>query len=193
METTGTKWFASLQNHVRKLRAEHPLPRREALSAAEEWQCRIIGGSLIRWLNDHGPRMLQERRMLARTMHVEEDPCIVFTSSVPGLVAAQEIIGLDDEGIVYLGDDEFEAWSKDHADDEYRWHVHVWSHFTESLPSRLRQEAQESFPLPEGHVYWLHAEGTMWGKLAGRGGDHLWQWDGEKPTLLEEALRTWVS
>jgi len=52
--------------------------------------------------------------------------------------------------------------------------------------SRLREHGV----LP-GESYWLHKEGTMYGELFGRGGSHLWKWDGSEPTLLEECFEQW--
>ncbi len=53
-------------------------------------------------------------------------------------------------------------------------------------------------PVADGGSPWLHKVGTMCGQLFGRGGGHLWKWDGQEYTLLEEGesvglLRFWQS
>jgi hypothetical protein len=186
-------WFQRLQEHSQKCREALPIPDRHAISAAQEVQCQIVGGSLISWLQDTGPQFLTERRVLAKMMKVSPDPGVVFTSNMPGLVAAAEILGNDHEGIEYLLEDEYAQWIGQSPDATYRWHVHVWSRFRERVEPEFEKKAKQEHPLPPGCTYWQHTEGTMWGKLAGRGGDHLWQWDGTKPELLEEAFTHWVS
>ena len=51
----------------------------------------------------------------------------------------------------------------------------------------------ENYPIGSGESYWLHKEGTMCGESFGRGGDHLWKWNGSQPVLLEESINQWVS
>ncbi len=125
-------------------------------------------------------------------LDVDRDPAIVFTSNVPGLVAARELIGPDHERVLYLKEEEFADAPADLADPAYHWCIHFWSYFGEVKPS-LEAEARIKYPIPTGSIYWQHIEGTMWGINAGRGGDHLWCWNGHEPELLEEAISTWVS
>ena len=83
------------------------------------------------------------------------------------------------------------AVRKRHPELGYRWHVHTWSFFAGISPEVADRAKQ--YPLGEGESYWLHEEGTMCGDLFGRGGGHLWKWDGREPVLLEEAIEQWVS
>ncbi len=78
-------------------------------------------------------------------------------------------------------------------DEEHRWHVHFWSFFLDEAQPGFLKIGCRKYPIPTSCVYWQHIEGTMWGRLAGRGVDHLWKWDGAEPVLLEEALTHWVS
>ena len=93
MPKTSNKqdWQSALTEHFDRECSAHPLPERAQLSKAEEYQCRSLGGTLIVWLERHGPRLLQEREVLRRSFEVESDPAIVFTSTVPDLVAAKQI------------------------------------------------------------------------------------------------------
>ena len=186
-------WFANLRQEVLGLRKRTPLPPIVGLNEAEEWQRRIIGGSVIAWLEQHGPAFLRERKVLHKTMNVDPDPGIVFTSNIPGLLAAQEIIGDGGQEVVYLHEKEFQRWLKKNPDPEYRWHVHFWSFFREPVDKILAAKFKKAYPMDKNFSCWQHSEGTMWGVLAGRGGDHLWQWDGVEPRLIEEAFHSWVS
>jgi len=186
-------WFANLRQEATDLRKRIPLPSITDLSGAQEWQRRIIGGSVVAWLEHHGPAFLRERQVLHKLMSVDSDPGIVFTSNIPGLLAAQEIIEDDGQGVVYLHEKEFQRWLRKNPDREYRWHVHFWSFFREPIDKKFVARFTQAYPLGKGSSYWQHSEGTMWGVLAGRGGDHLWKWDGVEPQLLEEAVQTWIS
>jgi hypothetical protein len=191
MDEKGQQWFDGLRTFATECRDRRPLIARDALSFAEEMQCRIIGGSLIAWLEKHGPCRLQERAVLASLQGWEKDPFFVFTSEQSGLVAASEILKEGSNTTVLLYPDEFANWLQGHPDQEYRWHVHTWSYFA-SLDADMAQRAGK-YPLAAGETYWLHKEGTMCGSLFGHGGDHLWKWNGKEPTLLEEWFDKWVS
>lgn len=130
---------------------------------------------------------------MSRLTGLSEEPGIVFTSDVAGLLAAVEIIGDDAPGTVCLLDEEFRRILRDHPDERLCHHVHFWSIFDERLEAEALGQATSDHPISKGFVYWLHREGTMWGPLAGRGVDHLWSWDGTEPELIEEAFATWVS
>lgn len=192
LNTLAQDWLHGLKRHIEQCRHDTPLPNRDDLSEIEEVQCKIVGGSILNWLRRYGSEFLQERQVLAPMLGVSPEPAIIFTSNVPGLVAANVIFQGCPEQYVFLLDDELRGWLKEHSDDEYRWHVHFWSAFRE-MSTELIESAVKKYPLPTGSSYWLHREGTVWGKLAGRGVDHLWQWDGQTPTLLEEAFMSWIS
>jgi hypothetical protein len=129
--------------------------------------------------------------MFADWENWEKEPFIVFTSEQPGLVAAREILEDESERIAFLYPTEFVEWNKSHPDENFRWHVHTWSFFA-PLDSETKKKATQ-YPLAAGETYWLHKEGTMCGPLFGRGGDHLWKWNGNEPELLQECLNQWVS
>jgi hypothetical protein len=191
MTEAGIDWFDEVRCDARGFRRSHPLAARDSLSMKDEMQCRIIGGSLIQWLEKYSPRLLQERSVLAKLKGWESDPFVVFTSEQPGLIAASEILKGKASKIVFLYPDEFTKSTKSYPDPDYRWHVHTWSYFTTLDADELQRAAK--YPLAPGETYWLHKEGTMCGPLFGRGGDHLWKWNGEKPVLLEECFNQWVS
>jgi hypothetical protein len=183
-----TAWAARLRQYSTTCRSRTPLPSRKSLRPKAEWQCRIVGSSLRQWLPQVGPRFLQERAVLGPMLELDAEPLLVFTSDVPGLVAAQEILGPEPERAVCLLVEEYDALPRRLADPDCRWHVHVWSFFRPSVHRGFRAWARERYPLPKGSRYWQHSEGTLWGALAGRSVDHLWNWDGKEATLLEEAF-----
>lgn len=197
MNDNGKNWFDGLTQFVAECRVKRPVANRDDLSSEQEVQCRIIGGSLIAWLEKYGPDLLQERVFLARSpmadrfQNCQEDPFIVFTSEQPGLVAAREILEEGPATIAFLYPDEFSEWLIDHPDAEYNWHVHTWSFFT-PVDADTAIKA-EKYSIAPGESYWLHKEGTMCGHLFGRGGDHLWKWNGHEHVLLEECINEWVS
>ncbi len=192
MNEAGRRWFERLKNQIGEHRSVRPIIDRQSLSTAEEMQCRIIGGSLIRWLTDYGPELLQERCVLSELMDVEEDPYIIFTSTAPGLVAAGEILQDGPSHIVFLYIEEFDEWLRREPDRDYRWHVHFWSYFDENLNEEISKKAKQ-YQLKENEQYWLHKEGTRLGPLFGRGADHLWRWNGSEAELLEECIDHWIS
>ncbi|TVR92458.1 MAG: hypothetical protein EA416_07330 [Trueperaceae bacterium] len=190
---TVAEWAEDLRRFAAACRTARPLPDRGAFTAAQEWQCRIVGGALLAWLHEHGPGFLRERATMAALLGVDPDPVIVFTSDVPGLVAAREILGDDHELVICLLEEEFADAPARAADPGYVRHVHVWSRFLPELEREVAAAARAQHPISASSSYWQHAEGTMWAPNAGRGVDHLWRWDGREADLLEEALTHWVA
>jgi hypothetical protein len=188
---TADEWMARVRQQIRTCREAAPLPRRDELALPDEWRCRIVGGAFLGWLRETGPQFLRERAVMSKLLKIEPEPSIVFTSDIPGLIAAQEIVGEDHERVAFLLDGDYAPLRE--ADPDYRWHVHFWSFFQPKVDPAIEREAGAKYPLPKGCAYWQHSEGTMWAANAGRGVNHLWQWDGSEPTLLEEAFSHWVS
>jgi hypothetical protein len=191
MKDEGQNWFDGLKRFVGECRTRCPVISRDKLSIMEEMQCRIIGGSLIAWLQKYGPRLIQERAMLAGLKNWEKDPFIVFTSDRPGLVAAREILDEEPAAIAFLYPNEFTEWLNNHPDPEYRWHIHTWSFFAPVDVDSTKKAKKHQ--ISKGESLWLHKDGTMCGQLFGRGADHLWKWNGREPELLEECFNQWVS
>jgi hypothetical protein len=193
MLEAGTIWFDELKKFVAEARLRDPLPDRSTLDRAQEIQCRIVGGSIISCFQRTGPEFLQERAALGHLRGLEPDPYIVFTTNLPGLVAVAEIFPEPTPEIAFLDPQEFSEWSSQNPDPTYAWHVHAYSFFRASVSVKDLGESADRFPLAPGIEYWQHTEGSWWGELAGRGGEHLWSWDGENASLLEEAFSQWVS
>jgi hypothetical protein len=71
----------------------HSLPSRDDLSEAGEQQCRIIGSTLLAWLRQHSQHFLKQRIFFEKLKRWNPKPVIVFSSTLPGLLAAREIVG----------------------------------------------------------------------------------------------------
>lgn len=196
-ESVGA-WQNELREYAIACRAATLLPEPNALTPPQEWHCRIVGSTIRTWLRETGPQFLRQRKGMAQLLNplretqLDGTPAIVFTSDVSGLVAAQALIGPSHDRVIYLLEHEYAALPVTLTDTEYRWHVHFWSLFRAEPDLAFVAEGQSKHPIASG-VYWQHSEGTMWAPLAGRGVDHLWQWDGKEPKLLEEAMTHWVS
>lgn len=180
------EWSTALRSFTRNQRQHNSIPDRNTLSNEEEWQCRIIGGEFIGWYQRHFRDILGERTAL-RVMNFDPEPLIVFTTSIPGLVAAQEIVPEPSDKMVYLLHTEFEEWEKEHPVDEFTFHIHHWSYFR-NIDQELLSRAQEAYPEVSAEEYCIHTSGDLWGELCGVEGEHLWRWNGQEMEFLEEAF-----
>jgi hypothetical protein len=93
--------------------------------------------------------------------------------------------------VVYLHKDPFTSWIEAHPDPEFKWHVHFWSYFCDFQAGSCENKAK--YELADNETLVLHKVGSMCGPLFGRGCGHLWKWDGDELTLLEEGYDQWVS
>jgi hypothetical protein len=184
-------YTAKLRAHLAACRTRVPLPDRAALAPLEEWQCRVLGGHLIHWLEDWGPRLLEERSILPANQPRDPEPLICFQSTLPGLIAAREILGEAPGRVLWGSPEEFEACPI--QDDAYAFHVVLRSRFEAAEDAGLARAVRQRHPLTSGETYVFHVEESVLGPLFARGAKHLWKWDGTALTLLEEALAAWVS
>jgi hypothetical protein len=179
-------WSSSLKEFIQTQRQHIPIPSRDGLSEEEEWHCRIIGGEFMGWYERHLRDILGQRVAL-RVMKFDPDPLIVFTTTMPGLVAAQEIMPEPSENIVYLLQDEFKAWENEHPVHVFTFHIHHWS-CVQQIDQELLPQAQADYPEVSKEEYRIHVTGDLWGEQCGTEGVHLWRWDGQKMELLQEAF-----
>ena len=187
MDVTADMWFESIRKHIQDLRSKLPVPARASLSSGAEHQCRIIGSTLIAWLENHGPQLINQRRIVSRGTELEPDPYVFVVTDTPGLIAADEIIGVNHPKIAFLLVDEYGALDDIRADFDLNWHVQYESHFREEIDTEYLDALKVHTLLPN-ESYWVHTENTFTGPRIGIGGDHLWKWDGAEATLLQEAF-----
>lgn len=180
-------WAAGLRRHIKTCRKKTPIPDRSSLSPEEEQQCRIIGGELLSWLKDAGPQVLAERKAL-KILEVDPDPLVVFTTSMPGLVAAKEIIPASEKRIACLLDKEFEAVLQKLPDENCQYHVQKWSHFEKLDPEEL-ERAKEKHPGIAPEEFRIHVAGQYFGRNCGSSLNHLWRFTSEgEMKLVEEGF-----
>jgi len=180
----------SLKKHLAGCRKKAPLPKHEDLSAMDDFQYRVLGGHLLHWLREWGPDLLAERAVLAGVAGWDENPVICFESSMPGLVAAAEIMnGVRSPVLCGLPED---LASFDLEDPEFNVHV-VLRSFFESPSAAQATELARTYPLQANETYLFHYDETIMGPLFARGGRHLWKWDGQQMSLLCEGFESFVS
>ena len=180
-------WSTALREYATQCRNTLPIPDRESLSLEQEWHCRIIGGSFMDWLERHSTDMMKQRNVLRLMKDFDPSPIVVFTTSLPGLIAGQIAIPRPSDSFVMLRQTEFDAWNATHPVDSFTFHVQHWSYF-ERLTPEVRAKAQAEFPHVEPAAFRAHADGHLWGERCGVGGVHLWEWTGSEMNLLEEAF-----
>jgi hypothetical protein len=176
----------SLKTLIKEQSENHPIPDRESLSAEEEWHCQIIGGDFIAWTQKHLPKILNER-MVLKAMNFDQEPLIVFTTSMPGLVALKEIMPKPPEEMIFLLHSEFEKWNQQHSSDKYSSYIHHWSYFQDIKKEQLTLAKKLYSSVPENELR-IHNRGDLWGENCGTFGEHLWQWNGDKMVLLLEEI-----
>jgi hypothetical protein len=187
------EWCQSLSNHQWGCREARPIVDRKDLTPEQEWQCRVIGGGIIRWWEHRYQEIIGERRILKFAFKTAEPWRVIFTSDMPGLVAAQEVFLQPPRNFKFLYDDEFQAWIENNPDPEHAWHFHIWSRFTRVAEPDVLERALAKFPKVVPDQFRLHCVGELWGRSAGNGQDHLWQWDGKELHMLEECFNSWVT
>ncbi len=178
------EWSTALKSFAQNQRQHNPIPNRDTLSDEEEWQCRIIGGEFISWYQQHLRGILGQRETLI-IKNFDPEPLIVFTTSMQGLVAAQEIMSQPSKSLVYLLHTEFDEWEKEHQVEEFIFHIHHWSYFRK-IDQELLLRIQEVYSEVSPEECRIHASGDLWAEQCGVQGEHLWRWNGEEMELLEE-------
>ncbi len=181
----------AVRDHLDRRRQDVPIVPRGGLSPLAESQCQVLGGSLINWIQEQADGLLAERAMLGKLKDWHADPVILFVSTMPGLVAAQEILGDEKSPFVWGLTDDFESFEE--PDDEYLFHVEFRSLLEEPESDTDVTDLKKSYPLAPGESHFIHTVESVMGPLFARGEKHLWKWNGDELKLLEEAWQEWVS
>ena len=117
METDRTTYEKAVRDHLARRRQAVPIVPRDALSPLAEQQNRILGLDLIDWYNNRANGLLSERALL---LH-HKDPVIFFISTMPGLLASQEIIGDEKGPFVWGLPEDFDSFEE--RDEDFIFHV----------------------------------------------------------------------
>jgi hypothetical protein len=188
-----TTYEKAVRDHLARRRQEVPIVSREDLSPLAKRQNRILGKDLIQWLNERAGSLLSERALLLghRRVHDDKDPLILFISTMPGLVASQDIINDKKVPFVWGLPEDFDSFEV--QDQENVFHVEYRSLFKELESDADMKELAKFHPLEPDESYFVHTVESVMGPLFARGMEHLWKWDGKNLELLEEAWQSWVS
>ena len=186
MKSDLKSWSEKLQHHADKCRKYNPVHGTGKLSSSQKTQYYIIKGSLPDLLN----RLPVAKASTAGSHYNLEYP-VVFTSNAAGLAAARDP-GQRFRPFFSLYPEELNLFFQIHPDLRLKNYVHIWSHFLEK-PDELITALTGPYPLGAGEKYWLHVEGMICGPHQGRGAEHLWSWDGNRPKLLKKNFRHWAS
>jgi len=187
-----TDWARGLQEHLSMCQQNDPIPARESLTPTQEKQCRILGGHLIRWLQQWGPALIQERNFFADMNKWDKQPVIVILTDVPGLVAASEILGPPNDSLIYGNHQHVREYLTTTPDAEFTFHCELASYF-EVLDEAKASSLREKFNLNDQTHLASHFDCSTMGPLFARGGRHLWSFQEETPSLVEEGYDSWVS
>lgn len=181
-------WYEALTAFVEQECARPPLLDGHMLGPLEDWQRRITGGSLIEFLE-----WVTSEEAFARYKVLQRDPIteriFLCVTDRAGAVAFNEIVDRRSDQALFLYKDEWRAYLDDPAndhDDAFACHYEFWSAWHRQLDPR--------WELPEGsyHQLWVHEEGFVVGEEAGRGSQHVWDWDGERMNLIVQDINRWV-
>ena len=180
------EWVKAIKTFSKCQRQINIIPDREELSYENEWSCRIIGGEFINWYQERLKSIAMEREVL-KMVKFDPEPYILFTTTMPGLIAAQEIMPDAPEHFICLLHTEYENWSKENVVDEFTFHIHHWNFFS-TLDSDSLSRAKELHPSINENEFRFHCSGNLWAEQCGGVVGHLWKWDGQEMCLVEEAF-----
>jgi len=180
---TQHEYRAELLSFANKRREDRPINDPEDLTE-QDWHRRIIGGSLMTWLDRRLPDVVAERHTL-RVLEFDPKPIVIFETTPPGVVAARDIVGDSREDFVCLLREEFAHWGKNHRDDGFKFNIHYWSYFDYPSPE-LHEELAAAYPSAPVEQLRFHRTGDTRGPNCGVFADHFWRWTGKDMALLLE-------
>jgi hypothetical protein len=187
-------WQAKLAAFIKASRASLPVPEQDEISQdpLALAMYRIEGGFMQTWISEYGPHMLKERDFLMYGK-LEPDPVVVIHGDMPLLVACRILLrdgALDGEGdaVAMLSSEYAEFIERNPEREEFDFHIQTWSRFERATPSILVRVRSKGHEISASSTYYDHVNGTLWAKLGGLEVHHLWRWNGEEMSLVEEAI-----
>jgi hypothetical protein len=190
---TRREWTRNLRDFAKQYEDRWRSFDLRELSPQQDEQYRILGGTLISWLDRHGPALIAERAVLCRLSKQHADPHCVIISGLPGLMAALEIIHPENTRVSVLTEEEYEGFLSTRPDPGYRWHVVFRNTLAVLEDPPMLKRARMQHPVEGGDQYWIHCEESVTGELFARRILHLWRWDGMEYHFLEEAFDGHIS
>lgn len=172
-ELKPEEWAAQLRLFLIRHGQEGRLADRRQLSAIEEWQCRVSGGALLKFL-----RFLTRPEYRGDHPELEEvaraGKRLVCVTDAVGALAAHDILRMFRPQAVWVFEDVWREWLEDRswADPGFDRHIEYLSGW------RPAHGADKSGD------YWLHSEEYRLAAATGRAFEHLWRWADEELELI---------
>lgn len=177
----------ALRDEITQYHTAHPIPQREQLTPEQEWQCQVIGGELISWLEGPLMHIMGQRQILSKLRFFDSEPLILFSTTPAGLVAAQTIFETASDRVIFLDHGLWQQFSARYSEAEYAgFVVHHWSYFSDQISPRAQAHAGQA---PRKSLR-VHTAGEWWGERCGLEARHLWSFQNDSGHLLEEAFDT---
>ena len=88
-----------------------------------------------------------------------------------------------------LEESERRHWFTEVYDDQQEalwWYAFAWWTVEDGVVDKDWGPIRPNIPAVPGSSHWVIKSGVQWGQLAGGGRSELWQWNGERATLIEE-------
>jgi len=188
----AAEWFAALEQFLETHRERAPLPSADDLDAVQDEQRRVMGGSLMQFL-----QFLQNEAVFEAFPILNEEPIaervFVFATDAAGVAAARDLIDPESDRAAVVTKEEWHAWLEapgTDPDETYDYHYQYWSIWHQNVRANWRLDDVE---MTEELDYWVHEEGFALADRAGRGAEHLWSWDGSELELVEQSADRWTS
>jgi hypothetical protein len=183
----------NLKAFIETCRWKNPIPARGDLNVEQEAQRKIIADAMHHYFSSCAPHLLcvaplPVERAKKLSTHV------LMSTSVPGLVAAEELLVPPCDQLIYLSNDEYE---KRWVGELKGWHAELWG-FVEchlvihTNPADNLLRGAEKYLIPAGAVPWVFLEHRLfhW-KWANDTYLHLWAWDSKTATLVKKNFGGW--
>ena len=187
LSSGAEKWRRSLLDFLDK--RPRSVASREQLSPLQQQQRRVTGGILIQFTDLLQSDAIDEYPQLqSNPLHQRLFVCITDEA---GLHAARDVLDTDTDQLQCILNQEMRAFLEaPHTldDGEFKHHYECWSVWHQNLSEKW------DMPPQDGDLdLWVHEEGFALHDGVGRGAQHLWSWDGQELSLVEELLTSWSS
>ena len=147
---TRREWTRNLRDFAKRHEGRRRSFDLRELSPQQNEQYRILGGTLINWLDRHGSALIAERAALCRLSKQHAEPHCMIISDLPGLMAALEIIHPGNARLSALTEEEYEGFLSTRPDPGYRWHVVFRNTFVALEDPPMLKRARRQYPVQGG-------------------------------------------